>query len=414
MDSQTQEFRAKQMRELEQLQIVLDENGVLRSKINAIQTQVVPLVDTHSPAVQANLIQYQSDKVYTPEELESIRFNLEQLKIDYKNESLFASHLNSEIEKLHTQLSTMKRKNQADQDQILQVQNLSAEQNMAAFKNKSDRQRMIWQTEKNRIQTQILFLKKVQENSLVDISEFEEQQVTNQKGITQLSGSIANAKEDIREFLQQTKQMEYKMKEYENLKVKHTESEAEVVQLSDELENLKREVETTSLTAQIRRQIDDGNKKIEELNRDVDKLQCYSTAAQERNRETSTKLSVLVQKITKTQNDSKDLLLVYSRLENQKQKVLEDLKKCRRLYEEKGGENHQLQLSITDSLKYEPVSTVQIRKHMRELKDEVEEISDLQLEQIEFEENVKKFITVPVQIPSRKRVPMIPLDNSIY
>ena len=96
-----EDFRTKQIRELEKLQIVLDENTVLRSKYNALLAQVPPLVDNFNspPVPQAGGIQFQSDRVYTPEEIEQLRQKLTQTLVEYREETRVASLLNSELMK---------------------------------------------------------------------------------------------------------------------------------------------------------------------------------------------------------------------------------------------------------------------------------------------------------------------------
>ena len=170
-----EDFRTKQIKELEQLQIVLDENNVLRAKFNALQAQVTPLVDNFGPNAPCALPQFQQDKVFTPEEIEAMRTKLEQTLSEYRAETMAAGQLNSEIEKMYTQLSQLKMSFRLEQDSRLTQQNKVSAETLDSFKAKTRSVQENWSTEKQRLEKQIGFLKKVHESSSADIKEFEEQ-----------------------------------------------------------------------------------------------------------------------------------------------------------------------------------------------------------------------------------------------
>ena len=402
------DFRAKQISELEQLQKVLDENNVLRSKFNSLQTQVAPLVDTFN--ANGNSGQYISDKVYSSEEVENMRFKLEQTLTEYRSETLLAGQLNSEIEKMYSELSSLKMHFRLDQDQRLNSQNEHSTEILHNFQEKTERVQETWSVERQRLEKQIGFLQKVFDSSSSDIKEFEEQYRTNNKGIQHLSSSITIAKEDIREFSDQLNKIEPRLKEYEELQKKHQQSEVLVVELSDQLESLKNQVETESLTANVRRQIDSGNKNISDLNGQIDKIICETSSIQEKSRELRNRISEYEMKLLRTENEIKSLKSVSNSLLEQKKLLQESLRSCRIIYEEKGGENSLLSKNIEEGICIDRPSWY-IRKQILNLKEEVEEMEVIQNRQAEYENKIVNNNSSNISIPQRKRVPMIPFNH---
>ena len=74
-----------------------------------------------------------------------------------------------------------------------------------------------------------------------------------------------------------------------------------------------------------------------------------------------------------------------------------------------GGENLLLEKEVVDGVGLEPQSTSAIRKQMLSLKNELLELDDFQQKQYELENNLKVGQTPNIALPTRKRVPMIPL-----
>ena len=405
---QKEDFRTKQIHELEQLQIVLDENNSLRAKFNALQTQVTPLVDNFGASTLQTCQQFQQDKVLTPEEVENLRAKLEQTLTDYRAETLAAGQLNSEIEKMYAQLSQLKMNFRLDQDQRLTQQNKTSAETLEGFRAKTQSVQENWATEKQRLEKQIGFLQKVHESSSADIKEFEEQMRTNNKGIQHLSSSITIAKEDIRDFTEQLQKIEPKLKEFEELQKKHQQSELLLVELSDQFESLKKTVETESLTANVRRQIDFGNKTIADINRQIDKIQCETTEIQERSRENKARIADLEAKLQKTTSETENLKEVAKNLIEQKKMLQAELKRYRDMYEERGGENVLIQSKIQDGITLDK-QPWEIRKQIISLKNDVKEMEKITKKQEEVEKRTDSALSLSHAIPQRKRIPMIPL-----
>ena len=403
-----EDFRTKQIRELEQLQIVLDENNSLRAKFNALQTQVTPLVDNFG-AVNT-LPQFQPDKILTPEEIEAMKAKLEQTLSDYRAETLAAGQLNSEIEKMYTQLSQLKMSFRLDQDSRLTQQNKTSAETLENFKAKTKTVQENWTTEKQRLEKQIGFLKKVHESSSADIKEFEEQMRTNNKGIQHLSSSITIAKEDIRDFTEQLQKIEPKLKEFEELQKKHQQSEVLLVELSDQYESLKKTVETESLTANVRRQIDFGNQTIADINRQIDKIQCETTEIQEKSREIKSRIVDLEQKLKRTTTETQQLKAVSRSLVETKKQLQEELRQYREIYEERGGENALISKKIEDGITLEK-EPWEIRRQIISLKNDVKDMEEISRKQQEFEKRSASTLAQTRAIPQRKRIPMIPLKQ---
>ena len=242
-----------------------------------------------------------------------------------------------------------------------------------------------------------------------DIKEYEEQMRANNKGITHLSSSITIAKEDIRDFMKELEEIEPKLKQFEELQEKHHKSELLVVDLSDQIEELKKKVETDSLTAKVRRQLDEGNKKIADLNRSIDQIQDRATLELENIKEIKNRIAELEKQYEKIDNDTNSILEINKKLEIQRKTIREELSKCITANELAGGENLVLEKEVVDGVGLEPQSTSTIRKQMLSLKNELLELDDFQQKQYELENNLKVSQTPNIALPQRKRVPMIPL-----
>lgn len=409
--NKVEDFRQKQIRELEQLQKVLDENNLLRAKYNALQTQVAPQIDDDS--IEADTTtndQPKIDRFITEEEVEAMKIKLEQTLAEYRAETLIASKLNSEIEKMHADLSSLKMKFRLDQDQRLSAQNASSAEALANFKAKTVQIQETWDLEKQRLEKQIGFLQKVYESSVSDIREFEEQTRANNKGIQHLSSSINIAKEDIRDFTDQLQKIEPKLKEYEELQKKHQQSEILVVELSDQYEQLKNQVETESLTANVRRQIEIGQKTVSDLNRQIETIQCETTSIMEKSKEMKAKISELEAKMNKTIVETDALKRVSLDLQNQKKVLLDQLRECRELFELRGGENSMMMKEIADGVTIDQPAWA-IRRQILSLKNDVKDMERIEQRQAVFETKLNSAIPAVLSVPQRKRVPLIPMPK---
>ncbi|OHS99982.1 hypothetical protein TRFO_33440 [Tritrichomonas foetus] len=407
-----EDFRTKQIQELEKLQKVLDENTLLRSKFNALQAQVAPLVDSYGPAPTQQATQFQNDRILTPEEIEALKQKLEQTLTEYRDETRVASLLNSEIEKKYNELSSLKMKFRLDQDEKLTKQNQTSEIGMTNFKAKSQRVNEVWSAERQRLNKAINFLRSIYESSSADTKEYDEQMRTNNRGIQHLSSSITIAREDIRDFTEQLMKIEPKLQEYFQLKDKHQKSEELVVKLSDEVDQLKKQVDTESLTANVRRQIDYGNRTIADLNRSIDQVINKTATTQDKIKETKNRIASLEKQLERTKNDTDDLRKVAHSLIRKKEAVKIDLDACRKEHENSGGENALIAKELNDGISLEQTTAPWgIRKQLLELKGEIQELDKIEEKQIEFESQLSNSLPKSAVVPLRKRVPMIPMKK---
>lgn len=415
-ESIKEDFRTKQIHELQQLQSVLDENTILRSKYNALLTQVAPLVDSFgpSPGQQGGLPQFQPDREFTPEEIEQIRQKLDQTLAEYREETRIASLLNSEIEKKYNELSQLKMKFRLDQDEKLTKQNQASIQGMSNFKAKSERVHDAWRAERQRLNKAITFLKTLHDSSVSDTKEYEEQNRSNTRGIHHLSSSITIAKEDIRDFTDQLQKINPKIEEYNLLKEKHQQSEEQVVKLSDELDRLKKKVDTESLTANVRRQIDSGNHEIADLNRTIDHIINKTASTQDKVKEIRSRIILIEKKLEKTRRDTEELKKTKELLKNEKEIVKLELEDCRKKQENAAGENALILKELKDGISIEKTrSPWDIKKQILELKGDINQLYSIEEKQIEFESQLENSCRVSSVAPVRKRVAMIPLKKTV-
>jgi predicted nucleic acid-binding Zn-ribbon protein len=405
-----QDFRQMQVRELERLQMTLDENNAIRAKFNALQTQVAPLVDNF---VAAPTITHPSEREYTPEEIETMKQKLEQTLSDYREETCIAGRLNSEIEKRYTELSNMRMRFRLDQDERLTKQNTSASIGLANFRVKSVKLTETSTIERERLAHAVGYLQHIFDSSTQDIKGFEEQSRSNHLGIQQLSASISITKEDIREFSDQLQRLQPKLREYEILKEKHQTCEELVVKLGDEYENLKKQVETESLTASIRREIEAGNRTIADLNRTLDQILNKTSLSQEKIAVIRSRINELESKIAKTRAETAALRRTKPILIAEKERLKRELSRIRTTHETIAGDNELIERDLRDGLAYEK-EPWQIRKEVLGFKGEIRALNGIESKQNSFESSLGRSTSVPISLPPRKRVRLIPLaQNSI-
>ena len=233
-DNAIDEYRNKQIRELEMLQRVIDENNALRAKYNALQMQVPPLVETVSAPVAAAGSQYQSERQISPEEVENFKQQLENTLLEYRKATQNAGKLNQQLERQYTNFNNLKMQTRLLQDEKINRQDQISNMGLTNFRSKIQRVKEQWSIERQRLSKSISFLKNIYDTSSADIREFEEQMRANNKGITHLSSSIQIAKEDICEFTKQIEEIKTKLKQFEKLQ-KEEEQQKEDVILSDDI-----------------------------------------------------------------------------------------------------------------------------------------------------------------------------------
>jgi chromosome segregation ATPase len=402
-----EDFRQKQVHELEQLQIILDENNVIRQKFNALQTQVAPLVDSFAPAP---VTAFQSERVYTPEEIEAMKQKLEQTLTDYREETRIAGRLNSEIERRYTELSNMKMRFRIEQDERLTRQNVMAAAGLANFRVKSVKVSEATNFEKDRLAKAVKFLRHIFDTCTQDIKEFDEQRKANNRGIQELTASISIAKDDIRDFTDQLQRIQPRLREYEIMRAEHQASEELVVQLGDEFDNLRRKVETESLTASIRRELDAGNRTIADLNRTIDQILNKTSVSQERITECRTRIAELEGKIARANAETRALRRIRPTLEAAKGHLKTDLENCHLTHETIGGENELLDREIKERLTYER-EPWQVRQVLLSLKSDIRELGVIEAQQQRFEATIGKRPESLPALPPRKRLRLIPSED---
>jgi uncharacterized phage infection (PIP) family protein YhgE len=404
-----EDFRQKQLHELEQLQRTLDENTIIRQKFNALQTQVAPLVDSFAPAPVTT---YQSERVYTPEEIEAMKLKLEQTLADYREETSIAGRLNSEMEKRYSELSNMRMKFRLDQDDRLTRQNFMAGVVLASFRVKSVKLSDTTAFERERLAKAVGYLQHIFDSSTQDIKDFELQSRINNRGIQELSATITITREDIRDFTDQLQKIQPRLREYELLRQEHQESEELVVKLGDEFDSLRKQVETESLTASIRREIEGGNRTIADLNRTIDQILNKTSKAQEKIAEAKGRIASLEAKIARTLAETGVLQRSKPALIEAKDQLRRDLNRCQIAQETVGGENELLAREIRDGLEYGQ-QPWQIRKELLKLKGEVKTLGEIEDQESNFESILAR-PTVPIPpLPPKKRLRLIPLDSQV-
>jgi hypothetical protein len=402
-----EDFRQKQLHELELLQRTLDENTIIRQKFNALQAQVAPLVDSFAPPP---VTAYQTERVYTPEEIEAMKQKLEQTLTDYREETSIAGRLNSEMERRYAELSTMRMKYRLDQDERLTRQNVMASVGLASFRVKSVKMSETTAFERDRLARAVGYLQHIFDSSTQNIRDFDVLSRANTRGIQELSVSITITREDIRDFSDQLQRIQPRLHEYEILRQEHQESEELVVKLGDEFDSLRKQVETESLTASIRRELEAGNRMIADLNRVIDQILNKSSIAQERLVEGRLRVAGLEAKIARITAETGLLRRSKPAMAAAKQQLMKDLQLCEVTHETVGGENGLLEKELGDGMIYEK-GPVEIRKELLNFKAEVRALDKIEEQENHLETILARPTTVIPVLPPRKRQRLIPAEN---
>lgn len=400
-----QDFRALQIEELEQLQKTIDENNTLRAKYQALLVQVPPLEKVNiSPPDQL-----QSSKTFTPEEAEEMRKQLETTLIEYRKETNQATKMNEELDKGYTHLADLRMKMRLAQDERIMRQNQISTNGITSFRAKVQKYKESWESERMRLDKAIESLKTVHTTALADMRELREQMRTNNKGIHHLSSSITIAKEDIKDFTDQQQKIGPLLKEFEEVHARHQESEMMVVQLSDQLDALRNQVETRSLTADVKRQLENKNKEIADLNRAIDQTQCKVAAVKEAMKEMKREIDELETECTRTTEETDRIIEIVERLREQRSQIRGNLKRCMEAGESAGGDNFELERQIENGLGFEPESPWAVRTQMLSLKKDLQQLDQIEEQKATYERSLEGDKVNPIYTPQRKRVPMIPL-----
>ena len=400
-----EDFRALQIEELEQLQKTLDENNVLRATIQALQIQVPSL----EKVVEVPPEPLEPGVVITPEEAEELRKQLEQTLIEYRNETNQATKLNEELDKGYTHLADLKMKMRLLQDERIMRQNQISTNGMTSFRAKVQKCKDSWNAERDRLNKAIASLKTVHTTALADIRELREQMRTNNKGIQHLSSSITLAREDIKDFTEQQQKVGPLLREFEDVQAKHQETEVAVVQLSDQLDALRNQVETSSLTAEVKRKLDSKNKEIADLNRSIDQIQCKTGAVQESIKDIQHAIEEVENERNRTTAEAEHLVSLVEKLREQREQIKRNLRVCMEAGESAGGDNFKLERQIDSGLDFEPEAPWTVRTQMLSIKKDLQKLDEIEEQKSDYEKTLEGERVTPIFTPQRKRVPMIPL-----
>jgi chromosome segregation ATPase len=398
--------RAQTIRDMEELQHILDENDRLRAKYVALQTQVAPpKTDLPEPIVQ------QSDSVLSPQECESLRAELELTLQEYRTATVEATKLNAELEQQYRRFNAVKFEMRRKQEELLENQNQIAAGAHAAFRIKQQRLNENWATEHQRLQVSFDYLKGSHAGTVAELAEFQEQFRSQEKGIQELLSSIQIAQVDIREFESQNDILATQLAEFEELQQKHQESELVRVKLSDEFDDLRTQVETNSLTAKVRREMEEGNQMIDDLNRNVDQVQNRVSSTKLKINELNDEIAALETRWQAANKDTEAVRLLIAKLTSQRAMLRENIARCSEESDWTGGENVALRKLIQTGFGIEKDAPWMVRKELLSLKGELRELEAIETARAEFEENLESVHVDPVSLPIRKRIPLIAISK---
>jgi chromosome segregation ATPase len=314
------------------------------------------------------------------------------------------------MEKRYAELSALRMKIRLDQDERLTRQNVVASAALANFRVKSVKVSETTAVERDRLAKAVGYLQKIFDGSTRDIYSLETQNRLNSRGIQELTASIAITRDDIRDFTDQLQRIQPRLREYEVLRAEHQESEELVVKLGDEFDNLRKKVETDSLTASIRRELEAGNRTIADFNRTIDQILNKTSIAQERIAEAKIRVAALETKIARVTAETRILHRSKPALIAAKERLTRDLAQCQTAHGAMGGENELLTKEIEDGLMYgkEPW---EIRKELLSLKGEVRALDEI----VDQEQKMESILTRPTvrvpALPPRKRFRLIAAEN---
>jgi chromosome segregation ATPase len=198
------------------------------------------------------------------------------------------------------------------------------------------------------------------------------------------------------------------LREFEILQDNHRESELNVVVLSDELEKLRIQVETNSLTAQVRKELDDGRQAIEDVNLSIEQNNCKATALDTEIKAIHTRIGLLQKKLKDCDAQTQHLNGLRRTLMAQKERLKKEVVKCIEAAEDGGGENIALRQKLASGLGFEPGGVAGIRKDMLALKGDLRKLDCIEEDLEQFERGLLQEEVCPAELPPRKRVPLIP------
>jgi chromosome segregation ATPase len=179
------------------------------------------------------------------------------------------------------------------------------------------------------------------------------------------------------------------------------------VKLSDEFDDLRVQVETNSLTAKVRREMEEGNKMIDDLNRNVDQLQNRVSSTKLQINELNEEIAALDARCQAATRETDAIRVLIAKLTTQRAMLRENIARCCEDRDWTGGENVELRKRIRTGFGIERDAPWMVRKQLLNLKGELRELDAIQTARAEFEQNLERVHVDPVPLPIRKRIPLI-------
>jgi chromosome segregation ATPase len=398
------DFRAQQLLHLQQLQRVLDENIVLRAKFNALQAQVAPLESASRPSALEI-----TEPRLPPERIEEIKLQLQRTLTLYREDVAAAGKIDQTLERLYREFSDMKMRLRMERDERMMHQNTVAANAITAFKMRGQRIRSGWELERRRLTARLAYFNEQTVVLNEDISDGRIRHVSNSRAIQTLTTSIKTATSDLKDFEKQRNTLLPQITEFKALEETLQNAETVVVTLNDTLESLESRVNTDSLKAQVKTQLDQGNAKVTELNRLIDDVQGKLSGITTQIQQTRRRISELNQRAKTVAKNTQEVRTVLDRLTGQRAVIKDRLLRCRQAGEEAGGARILLEKVLQSGFSSARERPWFIRKELLALKGNIRELDDVEEKVSELERELDVRSEEPVHVPQRRRVPMIPM-----
>jgi hypothetical protein len=175
-----------------------------------------------------------------------------------------------------------------------------------------------------------------------------------------------------------------------------------VVALGNELDALHVQVETNSLTARVRKRLSDSHQRIDELNGFIDAVNCQTIRD---------RIIELDAKGSTTARNTREVRAVVARLTAERAEMKAQLARCCRAADDAAGERILLAKKVSRGFGYQKDPPWMIRKEILTLKEDIIELERVEERAQEFEQSLELGRRPPVNLPSRKRVPLIPVQK---
>jgi chromosome segregation ATPase len=397
------DVRAQQIFNLERLQAVLNETTRIRANLTILQVQVSASESGNRPARAPEEVE-----ALSPEELEAVKAQLERTLAIYGKEVAAAAKLNQMLEREHREFSDMKMQFRLTRDERMMRHNEMAAAAMASVAIKEQRLRESWAFELGRLESITNYLRGLAEVSEKEMHEFEERYASNVKGIERLRSSIALARQDLKDFKKEREALAVQLQQFSQLVAKHQETELRVVELSNELDALRTRVEMDSLTARVKNRLEDSQGRIDGINRVIDSIQCEVARLTVQTQQSRDRTADLDARRAQVGREVREMRGVVERLSTQRAEMKANLVRCCQGADDAAGGRIVLARRVASGFarKTEPWT---IRKEILALKGDIIELANVEERTREFEEGLELGSRQPVELPPRKRLPLIPI-----